>query len=87
MPLTWAEQLEKKYSKRFKEAYQKGRQQVRQETVRCLRRLVLRQLEYRFGPISEAARQKIESIESPKRLTSIAERVLIVPSLSKLRLR
>ena len=90
MPLTWAEQLEKKYSKSFREAYQEGRQEARQEerqaAVENLRKLVLRLIEQRFGPVPEATRRKIEEIDSSRRLTSIAEKILVVSSLNKLRL-
>jgi flagellar biosynthesis/type III secretory pathway protein FliH len=83
MQLTWAERREREYSKKGR---REGREEGRQEAVQSLRKLVLRLVEQRFGPVPEATRQKVEGIDSLKRLTSIAEKILVVPSLDKLRL-
>jgi len=50
------------------------------------RRLLLHQLERRFGPIPDEIRQRVEKIRSEDRLTRLAERVLTARSLKEMRL-
>jgi hypothetical protein len=64
-----------------------GRQEGLQEGVRSLRQILLFQLEQRFGPLPASVHSQVEAIESLRRLTRLAERVLTVSSLRELRLR
>ncbi len=50
------------------------------------RRLLLHQLERRFGPIPDEIRQRVEKIRSEDRLTRLAEKVLTARSLKEMRL-
>ena len=50
------------------------------------RKVLLHQLEQRFGPIPEDIRQRVEKIRSLDRLTRLASRVLTARSLKEMRL-
>jgi hypothetical protein len=58
-----------------------------QSAVRSLRQILLFQLEQRFGPLPASIHHQVEAIDSLRRLTRLAERVLTVGSLRELRLR
>jgi len=74
--MTWSERLK-----------EEGRKEGLQEGVRSLQQVLLHQLEQRFGPLSERVYRQVEAIDSLRRLTRLAERVLTVGSLRELRLR
>ena len=52
-----------------------------------VQKLVLVQLEKKFGPLLEEVRQKVQEISSLKRLTRLAEKVLTARSLRELGFR
>ena len=64
-----------------------GRKEGLQEAVRSLRQILLFQLEQRFGLLPASVHHQVEAIDSLRRLTRLAERVLTVSSLRELRLR
>jgi len=74
--MTWSEKMKAE-----------GRKEGVQEGVRSLQQVLLHQLEQRFGPLSERVYRQVEAIDSLRRLTRLAERVLTVGSLRELRLR
>lgn len=87
MWMTWSERLKAEGKKEgLKLGKQEGRQEGRQEAVRSLQQILLFQLEQRFGPLPERVRSQVASIDSLRRLTRLAERVLVVGSLRELRL-
>jgi len=71
MATTWSERIEA-------QGIEKGCQAVR--------KILLSLLEQRFGPLSEATRERVESISSLDRLTRLSERALTARSLAALRL-
>jgi putative YhgA-like transposase len=72
MAMTWSERLEAK-------GMEKG--------LQALKRVLLRLLEQRFGPLPEETRERVEAISSLDRLTRLSERVLTARSLAALRLQ
>jgi hypothetical protein len=52
-----------------------------------MRKLLLHLLAQRFGPLTEAVRSQVEEISSPRRLTSLAGKVLTAQSLRDLGFR
>ena len=87
MWMTWSERLKAEGKKEgLKLGKLEGRQEGRQEAVRSLRQVLLFQLEQRFGPLPERVQRQVEAIDSLRRLTRLAERVLIAGSLRELRL-
>jgi len=58
----------------------------REEGMQVVRKILLRLLEQRFGPLSEETRVRIEAITSLDRLSRLSERALTVRSLAALRL-
>jgi predicted transposase YdaD len=86
--MTWSERMKaegKKEGRRL--GKQEGRLEGRLEGVRSLQQILIFQLEQRFGPLPAGVHRQVEAIESLRRLTRLAERVLIVGSLRELRLR
>ena len=79
MATTWSERIEAK-------GREAGLQKGRQEGLQAMRRVLLSQLEQRFGPLPESTRQQVEAISSLSRLTRLCERVLTARSLASLRL-
>jgi hypothetical protein len=71
MATTWSERIRE-------EGLQTGRQAVK--------KILLGLLEQRFGPLSEATRERIEAISSLDRLTRLSEKALTARSLASLRL-
>ncbi len=69
------------WSERMKE---EGRKTGKQEGMR---ELLLHLLAQRFGPLTEAVRSQVEAITSPRRLTSLAGKVLTAQSLHDLGFR
>ncbi|HSF38348.1 MAG TPA: Rpn family recombination-promoting nuclease/putative transposase [Thermoanaerobaculia bacterium] len=63
----------------------KGRREGRQEgRVEGMRRLLLKQLEDRFGPLPPRTRQRVEEISSARRLERLATQILHVNSLAEM---
>ena len=77
MQMTWSESL--KYKGRLE-----GRQEAMAEVVRNLRRVVLRLLDQRFGPVPAGVKRKVEKTDSMDRLTELAEKVRAVQSLDEM---
>ncbi len=67
-----------------KEGLAQGAETATRQAVGRMRRVVLRQIEQRFGAVPTKMRQKIEAIDSLESLADLAERVLIVESASEL---
>lgn len=78
--MTWSERMKA-------EGRKEGLKLGEQSAVRSLRQVLLFQLEQRFGPLSASVHHQVEAIDSLRRLTRLAERVLTVASLRELRLR
>ena len=80
--------LERGIKKGRKEGRKEGREEGREEGiaqgVERLRRVVLRQIEQRFGAVPATVRRKIEAIDSLEPLADLAERVLVVSSVADL---
>ncbi|HEY2737271.1 MAG TPA: hypothetical protein VGK45_02635 [Thermoanaerobaculia bacterium] len=64
-----------------------GKKEGLKEGVRSLQQVLLSLLNQRFGPLPERVHRQVEAITSLRRLTRLAEQVLIVGSLRELRLR
>ncbi len=52
--------------------------------IERMRRVVLRQIEQRFGAVPAKLRRKIEAIDSMEPLADLAEKVLVVDSVGAL---
>ena len=70
MGLTWAGKIEAK-------GWAEG-------SLAATRRLVIRQLEHRFGPLPEKVRRRMEGLDDQQELDRLSERLLDVSSLSEL---
>jgi hypothetical protein len=78
--MTWSQRIKA-------EGFKLGRQEGRKEGKEAgLRQLLLHLLERRFGPLPEGVRTRVEAIASSRRLTRLAEQVLVASSLDDLRL-
>ncbi len=77
MELTWLGQAEAR-------GVEKGMERGIAQGVEQMRRVVLRQIEQRFGAVPARVRRKIEAIDSLEPLVDLAERVLVVDSVSEL---
>jgi hypothetical protein len=64
-----------------------GKKEGLKEGVRSLQQVLLSQLNQRFGPLPERVHRQVEAITSLRRLTRLAEQVLVVGSLRELRFR
>ncbi len=84
MATTWSERLE---AKGLERGLEKGLREGQQRGLRALRKVLLRLLEQRFGPLPEETRAQVEAISSLERLTRLSERALTARSLSTLRLQ
>jgi hypothetical protein len=62
----------------------RGAEAATRQAVERMRRVVLRQVEQRFGTVPVAVRRKIEEIEGLEPLATLAERVPFVPSIAEL---
>jgi hypothetical protein len=76
MAMTWSERIE---AQGMEKGVQKG--------LRALKRVLMRLLEQRFGPLPEETRERVEAISSLDRLTRLSERALTARSLAALRLQ
>jgi hypothetical protein len=77
MELTWLGQAEAR-------GIEKGAETATRQAVGRMRRVVLRQIEQRFGVVPAKMRRKIEAIDSLEPLADLAERVLVVDSVGEL---
>jgi hypothetical protein len=93
MELTWLGQAEARGIEQgivrgkkegIKEGIAQGAETARREAVGRMRRVVLRQLEQRFGAVPTKMRRKIEAIDSLEPLADLAEKVLVVGSVGEL---
>jgi flagellar biosynthesis/type III secretory pathway protein FliH len=97
MELTWLGQAEargmekgieqgiqKGIKKGIKEGIAQGAETATRQAVGRMRRVVLRQIEQRFGAVPTKMRRKIEAIDSLEPLADLAERVLVVDSVGEL---
>jgi hypothetical protein len=73
MELTWLGQAE---ARGMEKGIEKG--------IERMRRVVLRQIEQRFGAVPTRMRRKIEAIDSLEPLADLAERVLVVDAVGEL---
>jgi hypothetical protein len=73
MEMTWAEKLEAR-------GVEKGIERGREE----MRILVLNLMKRRFGPLPRDVERRVRAIDSPERLSRVAERILEVESLEDL---
>jgi hypothetical protein len=77
MELTWLGQAEAR-------GMERGAETATRQAVERMRRVVLRQIEQRFGPVPAKMRRKIEAIDSLEPLADLAEKVLVVDSMGEL---
>jgi hypothetical protein len=77
MELTWLGKAEAR-------GIAQGSETATRQAVERMRRVVLRQVEQRFGPVPATVRQRIEAIEDLEPLATLAERVFAVPSITEL---
>jgi hypothetical protein len=83
--LTWAEQFEEKgWHKGVEKGIEVG---VEKGLERGARQMLLRQLGFRFGPLSDDVKQRVEEIHSVERLNEMAEQLLVARSLEEMGLR
>jgi predicted transposase YdaD len=68
----------------WKDGVREGRQEGLQEGLRTTHRLLLRQMERRFGPIPKRVRAKVETISSMDELERLADELLVAKSLKDL---
>lgn len=76
--LAWRKRKEREW---HRNGLKEGRQEGRAEGMH---QILLRQLDRRFGPLSEELRRKIEEIQSTRRLNLLADRILTAGSLQEL---
>jgi hypothetical protein len=90
MRMTWAEKLEAKgrdagVELGKKEGLEKGLAIGKQEGLEeGFRKILLRQLGARFGPLSEDVKRRIEAIGTAERLNQIADQILVAHSLEEM---
>jgi predicted transposase YdaD len=92
--VTWADRMREKALTEAREqglsegrvkGLAEGRVEGRAEGVPAgERRLLLRQLELRFGPLPETARKRVDALDAPKDLEDLGERLLTAKSLGDL---
>jgi flagellar biosynthesis/type III secretory pathway protein FliH len=88
MWMTWSEKQKAEGKKEgLRLGKREGLKEGKSEGARSLQQVLLRQLDQRFGPLSEQVQRQVEAISSLRRLTRLAEQVLVVGSLRELRLR
>jgi hypothetical protein len=81
MELTW---LGKAEAQGLEKGMARGSEDATRQAVERMRRVVLRQVEQRFGTVPAPMRQKIEAIEDLEPLAILAERAPFVPSIADL---
>ncbi|HYU33888.1 MAG TPA: DUF4351 domain-containing protein [Thermoanaerobaculia bacterium] len=81
MELTW---LGKAEARGVEKGIAQGAETAKREAVERMRRVVLRQIEQRFGKVPAKVRRKVEAIDSLEPLADLAERVFVVPSIADL---
>ncbi len=81
MWMTWSE---KQKAAGKKEGKREGLKEGKSEGARSV---LLHLLNQRFGPLPEQVHRQVEAISSLRRLTRLAEQVLVAGSLRELRLR
>ena len=82
MATNWVERLENKY---LLEGRKQGREEGREEgRAEGARKILLRLLTVRFGPLPAAARREVAAISSLARLNQLAEKVLTARSLEEM---
>jgi hypothetical protein len=93
MELTWLGQaeargmergLEKGIERGKKEGMAQGAETAMRQAVGRMRRVVLRQIEQRFGAVPTKMRRKIEALDSLEPLADLAEKVFVVDSVGEL---
>jgi hypothetical protein len=89
MELTWlgkaeARGLERGIETGLERGIAQGSETATRQAVERMRRVVLRQIEQRFGTVPATVRQRIETIDDLEPLATLAERVLVVPSIADL---
>jgi len=84
MWMTWSERQK---AEGKKEGLRLGKQEGLEKGVRSLQQVLLSLLNQRFGPLPERTHRQVEAITSLRRLTRLAEQVLVVNSIRELRLR
>ena len=62
----------------------RGMEAATRQAVERMQRVVLRQVEQRFGPVPSRERQKIEAIAALEPLAELAEKVFVVDSINEL---
>lgn len=77
MQMTWAEKIEKKSRK---EGREEGLKEGKREAL-------LRQLETKFGPLSEEMISRVRAVQSLEELDACLDRVLVATSLDDMGLR
>jgi predicted transposase YdaD len=78
MATNWVERLENKY---LRQGRKEGREEGRAEGVR---KVLLRQLDLRFGPLPPDVRQSVAAISSVAGLNRLAEKVVTAQSLEEM---
>jgi len=92
MELTWlgkaeARGVEKGLEQGMQKGIERGMVKGIAQGVEQMRRVVLRLLTQRFGPVPTKVRRKIEAIDSLEPLADLAERVLVVSAIDDLDLQ
>jgi flagellar biosynthesis/type III secretory pathway protein FliH len=77
------EGLQKGLQKGHKEGLQKGLQKF-EKSLAALRSVLLRRLEDRFGPLSEATLRQIQAVDSMEKLGELLAESAVAPSLAAL---
>ncbi len=85
MELTWLGKAEARgMEKGIERGIKEGREEGIAQGVEQMRRVVLRQIEQRFGGVPVKIRQRIEAVDSLEPLVNLAERVFVIDSVSDL---
>jgi len=85
MELTWLGKAEARgMEKGLEQGIERGIKKGIAQGVEQMRRVVLRQIEQRFGAVPATVRRKIEAIDTLEPLADLAEQVLVVSSVADL---
>lgn len=76
--MTWADRIR---AEGWRDGLETGLERGKEQGAR---RVLLRQLALRFGPLPEAVRRRVDAIDSLETLTELADRVLIARSIEDL---
>ena len=80
--MTWADKIRAEgWRDGLEQGMEKGLERGKEQGAR---RILLRLLGLRFGPVPEAVRRRVEAIESLETLTELADRVLMARSIEDL---